>query len=58
MVEAEVYRGDELLMQRTFYGNDVTLEHVMHQIESYVTGEQLNVTGECMLRVRFGKAVK
>ena len=54
MIEAEVHRNDELLMRRTFEGPALSLETVLRRLEFYVVGEQLNATGECLLRVRFG----
>lgn len=54
MIEAEVHRNDEVLMRRTFSDRALTLEAVLRQLELYVVGEQLNASGECLLRVRFG----
>ncbi|MEB3238226.1 MAG: hypothetical protein VKO64_11460 [Candidatus Sericytochromatia bacterium] len=54
MIEAEVHRNDELLMRRTFADGALSLEAVLRRLEFYVVGEQLNASGECLLRVRFG----
>lgn len=53
MIEAEVKRNDEILMQRTYYEPSLSLEMVLKQLEMYVVAEQLNESGECLLRVRF-----
>lgn len=53
MIEAEVHRNDQLLMERTYYEPNTTLEAVLKNLEMYVKNEQLNQAGECMLRVRF-----
>lgn len=58
MIEAEVHRNDELLMQRTYYEPSLSLEMVLKQLEMYVVAEQLNNTGECLLRVRFSNLTK
>ncbi len=53
MIEAEVHRNEEVLMRRTFHEPSLSLESVLKQLEMYVVAEQLNNTGECLLRVRF-----
>ncbi len=53
MIEAEVHRNDQLLMQRTYHEPTLSLEGVLKQLEMYVVNEQLNTAGECLLRVRF-----
>ncbi len=53
MIEAEVHRNDQLLMQRTYSEPSLSLEAVLKQLEMYVVNEQLNTAGECLLRVRF-----
>lgn len=53
MIEAEVHRNEEVLMRRTFVEPSLSLESVLKQLEMYVVAEQLNNTGECLLRVRF-----
>lgn len=58
MIEAEVHRNDELLMQRTYYEPSLSLEMVLKQLEMYVVAEQLNSSGECLLRVRFSNLSK
>lgn len=55
MIEAEVHRNEEVLMRRTFHDPGMSLESALKQLEMYVTAEQLNNTGECLLRVRFSK---
>ena len=55
MIEAEVHRNDELLMRRTFSDGTLSLEAVLRRLELYVVSEQLNASGECLLRVRFGE---
>lgn len=53
MIEAEVHRNDQLLMQRTYSEPTLSLESVLKMLEMYIINEQLNTTGECLLRVRF-----
>lgn len=53
MIEAEVHRNEEVLMRRTFVEPSLSLESVLKQLEMYVVAEQLNNSGECLLRVRF-----
>lgn len=53
MIEAEVHRNDQLLMQRVYHEPTLSLEGVLRQLELYVVNEQLNTVGECLLRVRF-----
>jgi hypothetical protein len=58
MIEAEIHRNDKLLMQRTFDDPTFSLESVLKKLELYVLNEQLNVAGECLLRVRFADLSK
>jgi hypothetical protein len=58
MVEAEVHRNDQLLMQRTFYDPCLSLESVMKSLEMYIVNEELNKAGECLVRVRFSNLRK
>lgn len=58
MIEAEIHRNDQLLMARTYYDNNLSLEMVMKGLEMYVVSEQLNFAGECNIRVRFGNLPK
>lgn len=58
MIEAEVQRNDEILMQRTYYEPSLSLEMVLKQLEMYIVAEQLNSTAECLLRVRFSNLSK
>jgi hypothetical protein len=53
MIEAEVHRNEEVLMRRTYNEPSLSLESVLKQLEMYVIAEQLNNSGECLLRVRF-----
>lgn len=53
MIQAEVHRNGQLLMQRTFHEPSLTLEVVLKQLELYIVQEALNNAGECLLRVRF-----
>lgn len=53
MIEAEVHRNGERLMQRTYHEPTLTLEQVLKQLEHYIVSEQLNSAGECLLRCRF-----
>lgn len=54
MIEAQVHRNDQLLMHRTYYDPNMSLEMVLKQLEMYIVNEQLHFAGECLLRVRFG----
>lgn len=58
MIEAEVHRNGQLLLQRTYHEPALSLETVLKQLELYVVNEQLNNTGECLLRVRFATLSK
>ena len=58
MIEAEVHRNDEVLMLRTYSEPSLSLETVLKQLEMYVVAEQLNHSGECLLRVRFAQVPK
>lgn len=58
MIECEVHRNDQLLMQRTYYEPSMSLEMALMQMEMYIVNEQLNTAGECMLRVRFSNFSK
>ncbi|MBI6545220.1 MAG: hypothetical protein HY692_00410 [Cyanobacteria bacterium NC_groundwater_1444_Ag_S-0.65um_54_12] len=58
MIEAEVHCNDEILMQRTYHEPSLSLEMVLKQLEMYVVAEQLNHSGECLLRVRFTQPQK
>lgn len=58
MIEAEVQRNDEILMQRTYYEPSLSLEMVLKQLEMYIVAEQLNNSAECLLRVRFSNLSK
>ncbi|MEB3221019.1 MAG: hypothetical protein VKS61_02980 [Candidatus Sericytochromatia bacterium] len=58
MIEAEVHRNGQLLLQRTYSEPSLSLEAVLKQLEMYIVNEQLNNAGECLLRVRFGNLQK
>ncbi len=58
VIEAEVHRNDEVLMLRTYTEPSLSLETVLKQLEMYVVAEQLNHSGECLLRVRFAQTPK
>ncbi|MEB3329089.1 MAG: hypothetical protein VKQ33_07645 [Candidatus Sericytochromatia bacterium] len=58
MIEAEVHRNGQLLLQRTYHEPSLSLEAVLKQLELYIVNEQLNNVGECLLRVRFGNLQK
>lgn len=58
MIEAEVFRGEELLMQRTYYEPSLSLEMAIKSLEMYIVNEQLNTGGECMVRARFSNLNK
>jgi hypothetical protein len=58
VIEAEVHRNDQLLMQRTYYEPSMTLDMVLKNLELYIVNEQLNTAGECLLRARFGNLHK
>ena len=53
MIECEIEQNGNMLMHRTFYDRNLTLETVIKQMEMYVVNEQLNTDGECYVRVRF-----
>ena len=53
MIEAEVHRNDEILMRREYHEPSLSLDIVLKQFEMYVVQEQLNNSGECLLRVRY-----
>jgi hypothetical protein len=53
VIEAEVHRNDQLLMQRVFYDSNTSLEMVLKGLELYIVNEGLNTAGECSIRVRF-----
>ncbi|MEB3198603.1 MAG: hypothetical protein VKP62_15505 [Candidatus Sericytochromatia bacterium] len=58
MIEAEVHRNGQLLLQRTYHEPALSLETVLKQLEMYIVNEQLNTAGECLLRVRFASVSK
>lgn len=53
MIELEVHRNDQLLMQRTFYEPSMSLEMALKGMEMYIVQEELNKNGECLMRARF-----
>ena len=53
MIHAKIHRNDQVLMHRTFDEPSLSLEQVLKYLELYVINEQLNVSGECRIRVRF-----
>ncbi len=55
MIEAEVRRGEKLLMRRTYRESSLSLEKVLKQLEMYVVEEQLNDDDECHLNVFFAE---
>ncbi len=55
MIEAEVHRNEEIIMKRQYHEPSLSLEVVLKQLEMYVVEEQLNNSGECLLRVRYSQ---
>ena len=53
MIEAEVCRSGEVIMRRRYHDPSYSLEAVLKQLELYVVAEQLNNTGECLLKFRY-----
>ena len=53
VIEAEVHRNEEVIMRREYHEPSLSLETVLKQLEMYVVAEQMNLPGECLLRVRF-----
>lgn len=53
MIQAEVTRNGQLILQRTYRELDLTLAVVLLRLEDYVKREGLNQEGDCLLRVRF-----
>lgn len=55
MIEATVTREGEVIISRTYAAPNLTLEAVIKKLEAYIVDEQLNVAGECTVRVTFAK---
>lgn len=53
MIDCEVHRNQELLMCRTFYDPNMSLEMALKSLEMYIINEELNKAGECLLRVKY-----
>lgn len=53
MIDLEVHQNEKLIMQRTYYDSNLSLDIVIGLMEKYIINEQLNVSGECLLRARY-----
>lgn len=53
MIEAQISRNDEVIIERMYYEPNLTLELVLKQLEAYIVAEKLNDGAECVVRARF-----
>lgn len=52
VIEAEIHRGNKLILHSFYDFPDLKMQTVVDRLEDYIKQEQLNQTGECMIRVR------
>jgi hypothetical protein len=53
MIQAEIFRDNNLIMARTYGDRQLTLQAAVERLQDYVLSEKINVDGQCEIKVRF-----